>query len=150
MSDSLQPHGLHPIRLLCSWDFPGKNTEVGCHFLLRGIFWPMDQTHVSCGSWIAGGFSTAEPQGKPESYTYTAVYYYYHHYLTLHFVAVVVQSLSHVWIFVTSWPAAHQAPLSSTISWHLLKFTCIELVMLTISFSVSSFLFCLQSFPESL
>jgi len=23
---------------LCSWDFPGKNTEVGCHFLLQGIF----------------------------------------------------------------------------------------------------------------
>ena len=25
-------------RLLCSWDFPGKNTGVGCHFLLQGIF----------------------------------------------------------------------------------------------------------------
>ena len=25
-------------RLLCPWNFPGKNTAVGCHFLLRGIF----------------------------------------------------------------------------------------------------------------
>ena len=25
-------------RLLCQWDFPGKNTAVGCHFLLQGIF----------------------------------------------------------------------------------------------------------------
>ena len=25
-------------RLLCPWDFPGKNTGVGCHFLLKGIF----------------------------------------------------------------------------------------------------------------
>ena len=25
-------------RLLCSWDFPGKNTGVGCHALLQGIF----------------------------------------------------------------------------------------------------------------
>ena len=25
-------------RLLCSWDFPAKNTGVGCHFLLQGIF----------------------------------------------------------------------------------------------------------------
>ena len=25
-------------RLLCPWDFPGKNTRVGCHFLLQGIF----------------------------------------------------------------------------------------------------------------
>ena len=25
-------------RFLCPWDFPGKNTGVGCHFLLQGIF----------------------------------------------------------------------------------------------------------------
>ena len=34
----LQPHGLYPARLLCLWDSPGKNTGVGCHFLLQGIF----------------------------------------------------------------------------------------------------------------
>ena len=34
----LQPLGLQPTRLLCSWDFPGKNTRVGCHFLLQEIF----------------------------------------------------------------------------------------------------------------
>ena len=33
MSDSLRPHGL-----LCPWDFPGKNTGMGCYFLLQGIF----------------------------------------------------------------------------------------------------------------
>ena len=38
MSDSLWPHGWQPTRLLCSWYFPGKNTGVGCHFLLQGIF----------------------------------------------------------------------------------------------------------------
>ena len=27
-----------PTRLLCSWDSPGKNTGMGCHFLLQGIF----------------------------------------------------------------------------------------------------------------
>ena len=27
-----------PTRLLCPWDVPGKNTGVGCHFLLQGIF----------------------------------------------------------------------------------------------------------------
>ena len=30
----LWPHGLQPTRLLCRWDFPGKYTGVGCHFLL--------------------------------------------------------------------------------------------------------------------
>ena len=34
----LWPHGLYPARLLCPWDFPGKNIGVGCHFLLQGIF----------------------------------------------------------------------------------------------------------------
>ena len=29
---------LYPTRLLCSWDFPGKNTGLGCHFLLQEIF----------------------------------------------------------------------------------------------------------------
>ena len=38
MSDSLQPHGLQPARLLCPWNSPGKNTGVGCHALLQGIF----------------------------------------------------------------------------------------------------------------
>ena len=38
MSDSLQPHGLQPDRLPCSWDSPGKNTGVGCHSVLQGIF----------------------------------------------------------------------------------------------------------------
>ena len=36
--DSLWPHGLQPNRLLCPWESPGKNTGVGCHFLLLGIF----------------------------------------------------------------------------------------------------------------
>ena len=35
VSDSVRPHGLQPTRLLCPWDSPGKNTEVGCHFLLQ-------------------------------------------------------------------------------------------------------------------
>ena len=33
----LCPYGLQPTRLLCPWDSPGKNTGVGCHFLLQGI-----------------------------------------------------------------------------------------------------------------
>ena len=35
MSDSVQPHGLQPTRLPRPWDSPGKNTGVGCHFLLQ-------------------------------------------------------------------------------------------------------------------
>jgi len=35
MSDSVPPHKQQPTRLLCPWDSPGKNTGVGCHFLLQ-------------------------------------------------------------------------------------------------------------------
>ena len=48
MSDSLWPHGHVACRIPCPWDFPEKNTGVGCHFLLRWIFWPKDSTHISC------------------------------------------------------------------------------------------------------
>ena len=38
VSYSLRPYGLWPARLLCPWNFPGKNTGVDCHSLLQGIF----------------------------------------------------------------------------------------------------------------
>ena len=44
---------------------------------------------------------------------------------------IVVQSLNHVWFLVTPWTATHQVPLSSTVSWSLLKSMSIELMMLS-------------------
>ena len=38
VSNSSLPHQPYPNRLLCPWEFPGKNTGVGCHFLLQRIF----------------------------------------------------------------------------------------------------------------
>ena len=35
MSNSVQPHRWQPTRLPRPWDSPGKNTGVGCHFLLQ-------------------------------------------------------------------------------------------------------------------
>ena len=35
VSNPQRPHGLQPSRLLCLWDFPGKSTGVGCHYLLQ-------------------------------------------------------------------------------------------------------------------
>ena len=49
VSYSLQPHGLQLARLLCPWNFPGKNTGVGCHFLPQGIFpTQVSNTHLLC------------------------------------------------------------------------------------------------------
>ena len=57
VSDSLQPHGLQPSRLLCPWDPPGKSTGVGCHVLLLGhvsdsVIDPMSLVSPA----LAGGF----------------------------------------------------------------------------------------------
>ena len=35
MSNSVRPQRWQPTRLFCPWDSPGKNTGVGCHFLLQ-------------------------------------------------------------------------------------------------------------------
>ena len=37
MSDSVRPHRQQPTRLPGPWDSPGKNTGVGCHFLLQSM-----------------------------------------------------------------------------------------------------------------
>jgi len=65
-SDSLWPYGLWPSRLICSWDFPGKNTGVGCRFLLQGIFQTQGLTYISCVSSIAAKFFNTELPGKPQ------------------------------------------------------------------------------------
>ena len=61
---------------------------------------------------------------KNVKYTHT------HIYVTISIV--VVQSLSRVLVFVTPQTAAHEAPLSFTVSWSLLRFTSTELVMISI------------------
>ena len=61
ISDSLQPNGLYLSRVLCPWYFPGKNTRVGCHFLLLGSSWCRNAPA------LAGRFFTTVPPGKPWS-----------------------------------------------------------------------------------
>ena len=39
-------------RLLCLWNFPGKNTGIGCHFLLQGVFLTKGSTCLRCVSCI--------------------------------------------------------------------------------------------------
>ena len=62
---------------------------------------------------------------------------------------VAVQSLNHVWLFVTPWAAASQASRSITNSWSLLKLMSIKWCHPTISSSATPFSSCPQSFPAS-
>ena len=68
VSDSLRPHGLQPTRLLIPWDSPGKNTGVGCHALLQGIF-PTQESNPHLLHWQAGTLPFALPDLYVESKT---------------------------------------------------------------------------------
>ena len=48
VSDSVRPHGLWSVMLLCPWNFLGKNTGADCHPSSSGSSWPRDWTPVSC------------------------------------------------------------------------------------------------------
>ena len=105
--DSLQSHRPQPTKLLCLWYFPGRNTEVGCQFLLQGI----------C---LTQGLNPRLLHQQGDS-------------LPLHYLARTqfssVQSLSCVQLFVTPWTAALQAALSMTNYRNLLKLMSITSVM---------------------
>ena len=62
MSNSLLPYRLQPARLLCSWNSPGKNTRVGCYFLLQGIF---PTQGLNLGLLYCKQTSPSKTPGKP-------------------------------------------------------------------------------------
>ena len=64
-------HELEPARLLCPWNFPGKNTGAGCHFLLQGIFPPpgLKQGLLHCMQMLYH----LNHQGRPTSKVGTSV-----------------------------------------------------------------------------
>ena len=82
VSDSLWPHGLLPMRLLCPWDSQGKNTGVGCHYFLQGN---LSNLGVEPGSFAFQADSLlSEPPGKPFKY----VSYFLSENLLLYFLII--------------------------------------------------------------
>ena len=66
VSDSLQPNGPWPTRLLSPWDSPGKNPGVGCHAFLRGIFLTQGwNLHLLCLLLQQASSLPLVPPGKP-------------------------------------------------------------------------------------
>ena len=104
MSDSVRPHRRQPTRLFRPWDSPGKNTGVGCHFLLQCMKKKSEsEVAQSCPTlatpWTAAhqappsvGFSRQEYWSGvplPSPYiTYSSVNYIYHaiHYISYLFI----------------------------------------------------------------
>ena len=87
MSHSFATPWTEPAKLLCPWDFPSKNSGVGCHFLLQEIFstqgssphllqllhWQVDSLPLShLGSpriweWVAYPFSRGSSQSRNQT-----------------------------------------------------------------------------------
>ena len=59
-SDSLQPHGLQPARLLCPWNSPGKKLDWAAISYSREYSWPRDRTCISCLGRILNHCATWE------------------------------------------------------------------------------------------
>ena len=65
MSDCLRPHGLWATRLLCPWDPLGKNTRMGCHFLLQGTFSTQGlNPHLLHHRWMLYQWPPEKPKSK--------------------------------------------------------------------------------------
>ena len=94
--NSLRPHGLQFTRLLCPWDFPGKGTGVGCHFLLQGIF-PIQGSN-------------------PGLLHRRQILYQLSYKGSQAGLGVHTQSFSHAQLFAIPWTITHQAPLFPSIS----------------------------------
>ena len=62
------PMDYSPIRLLCPWDSPGKNTGVGCQALLQGIFLTQrSNPGLLCLLHWQAGYLPLVPPGKPQA-----------------------------------------------------------------------------------
>ena len=70
MSDSLLPH--ETTRLLCLWNSLGKNTGVGCYFLLQGIF-PTQRIEPGSPALQADSLPS-EPRWKPQGIYKVSLY----------------------------------------------------------------------------
>ena len=122
MSDSAV-HGLEPAKLLCPWDFPGKNIGMCCHFLLQGIFLTQ-RSNLGLLHW--------QEDSSPL------------HHLLLFSCSVVSNSLRPRGLQHTSLPCPSLSPGACSNSCPLSR-SCHP----TISSSVVPFSSSLQSFPAS-
>ena len=113
MSDSVRPHRRQPTRLRPSWDSPGKNTGVGCYFLLQCMKLKSESEVAQWCLTLCNPMDCSLPGSSIRGIFQARV---------LEWVAIAfskkvkVKSLSSVRLFATLWAVAHQAPPSMGFS----------------------------------
>jgi len=117
MSDSVRPHRRQPTRLPRPWESPGKNTGVGCHFLLQCMKVKSESEDTQSCPTLSDPMDCSLPGFSVPGILQAR---------TLEWVAisfssawkwkVKVKTLSCVQLLATPWTAAYQAPLSMGFS----------------------------------
>ena len=109
MSDSVRPQRRQPTRLPRPWDSPGKNTGVGCHFLLQCM-------KVKCQSEVVQSCPTQRPHGlqptrllRPWDFSRQEHWSGVPDFILL-LLLLLLSCFSRVQLCVTPQMAAHQAP----------------------------------------
>ena len=136
----MRPHRQQPTRLPCPWDSPGKNTGVGCHFLLQcmkvksesevaqscpTLRHPMDCSlpgssihgifQAKVLEWGAIAFSEVNPRSSYSTnltQTLDDFKTHTHTFLSILLLLLLLSCFSRVRLYVTPETAAHQAPPS--------------------------------------
>ena len=135
MSDSVWPHRRQPTRLPDPWDSPGKNTGVGCHFLLQWMKVKRESEVAQSCRTIRDTMDCSLPGSsvpgicQARVLEWGAIAFSERDANASQKIGGVVQLFRHVWLFVTPWTIACQASLSFSISYNLLTLVSIELVM---------------------
>ena len=116
MSDSVRPHRRQPTRLPCPWDSPGKNTGVGCHFLLQFVKVKREsEVTQSCPTHRPHGLKTTRllhPWDSPGKNTGVGCHFLLQR-MKVKSESEVTQSCL---TLATPWTAAHLAPPSMGFS----------------------------------
>ena len=73
MSDSVQPQRQQPTRLPRPWDSPGKNTGVGCHFLLQFMKVKVKVKSLSRVRLFAAAYQAPPSMGFPRQEYWSGV-----------------------------------------------------------------------------
>ena len=105
MSDSVRPHRRQPNRLPCPWDSPGKNTGVGCHFLLQCMKVKSKSEVAQLGPTLSDPMDCSLPGSSIHGIFQARV-------LEWGALLLLLSHFSRVRLCATPQMAAHQAPLS--------------------------------------
>ena len=121
MSNSVQPQRWQPTRLPRPWDSPGKNTGVGCHFLLQCM-------KVKSKSVVAQSCPTpSDPMdcSLPGSSAHGIFQARVLEWGAIAFFLLNLFLFGYVWLFVIPWTIAHQAPLFMEFQARILEWVVI-------------------------